>query len=244
MNIIVLAAGADPGGESEEEYPIWLAEVDGEILLQRQARTLARLSASRSVYVFRRDDQERYHLRDIVAQLVAGSCVLEVARETGGAACTALLTMGHVNLDGELVVANATDQIDADFGKVIDEFRARGADAGVLTFSSLHPRYSYVRVDREGWVVESAEKRPISRSACAGFYWFRRASDFFEAIESMVLKDAHVGGKFYICPSLNELILQQKRITTLLLQPDQYHPVKSTRHVDAYGRSLENLEAS
>jgi hypothetical protein len=244
VNIIVLAAGGNLSREADSEYPIWLSEIDGELLIQRQARSLAALQGSRCVYVFRREDQERYHLRGIVSQLTSDSVVVEVGGETAGAACTALLTMAHIEMEGELVIANATDQIDADFRTIISGFRAKGADAGVLTFPSLHPRYSYVQVDEEGWVVESAEKRPISRSACAGFYWFRRAADFFQALENMILKDAHVGGKFYICPSLNELILRQKRIAIALLQPDQYHPVKSTRHVDAYGRSLENLETS
>ena len=37
-------------------------------------------------------------------------------------------------------------------------------DAGVITFESVHPRWSYVRLDSENRVTETAEKRPISNS--------------------------------------------------------------------------------
>ena len=141
------------------------------------------------------------------------------------------------------MVASATDHIDVDYAKVIESFRARGADAGVMTFESLHPRYSYLRLDAEGWVSEAAEKRPISRTANAGFFWFRRAGDFVHALQEMILKDAQVQDRFFISPALNELILEQKRIATYPLAPQQYHPVKAASHVEAYEHLLESRRA-
>ena len=132
-----------------------------------------------------------------------------------------------------MIVANATDHIHVDLEEVVRGFRERGADAGILTFHSLHPSYSYVRIDPEGFVVESAEKRPISRNANAGFYWFARAADFFDAIQDMIVKDAHVQSRFYICPALNQMILKQKKIAALELAQDQYCPLKSQRQVNA-----------
>ena len=53
-------------------------------------------------------------------------------------------------------------------------------DGGVIVFDSVHPRWSFVRVDKAGFVIETAEKRPISRLATAGFYYFRRGADFVD----------------------------------------------------------------
>ncbi len=238
MNILILAAGAPPI-DGAPPYPTWLAEVEGELILERQVRTLMALDPMLIVFVFRREDIASYYLVDIVGQLAPNATVVEVGRQTAGAACTALLASGSIDMDDELIIASATDQIDADYGAIVQSFREKRADAGVLTFPSLHPRYSYVRVDGGNVVLESSEKRPISRMASTGLYWFAQASSFFEAAKEMILKDAHVQGQFYICPALNEMILKQKKILAHMLSVDQYHPLKTDKQVGSFEDSLE-----
>ena len=243
MNVLILAAGEPVDPNAAEPYPIWLSEVEGGLVLERQVRALGFAKAARFVFCFRRTDVERYHLKDIVGQMAPGCAVVEIRRDTRGAACTAMLAIGQMDLEAELVVVSATDHIDVDYARVIAGFRGRGADAGVMTFESLHPRYSYVRTDAEGWVTEAAEKRPISRTASAGFFWFRRAGAFFEALQQMILKDAQVQDRFFISPALNEFILEQKKIATFPLAANQYHPLKATAQVEAYEQALEARRA-
>ncbi|MEE7503754.1 glycosyltransferase family 2 protein [Methylobacterium mesophilicum] len=240
MNVLILAAGDAPSEPGTQTYPTWLSEVDGTLLLERQVRLLEVLKPTKFAFLFRQEHVETYYLDNIVEQIAPGSAVLSIRGQTAGAACTALLAMGEIEMDGELIVASATDQIDVEISGVIDGFRRRGADAGVLTFPSLHPRYSYVRVNPEGWVVESSEKRPISRSASAGLYWFRRASEFFSGAKEMIIKDAHVQGRFYICPVLNELVLAHKRIAVFPLTAEQYHPLKSDKMVDHFEHRIDD----
>ena len=242
MNVLILAAG-EPGPQAADAYPIWLSELEDGLVLERQVKALGFDPKARFVFCFRRADVERHHLKDIAALMAPGSAVVEIRRETRGAACTAMLALGKVDLEGELVVVSATDHIEVDYAQVIEGFRAKGADAGVMTFESLHPRYAYVRLDAEGWVTEAAEKRPISRNASAGFFWFRRAGDFFEALQQMILKDAQVQDRFFICPALNELILDQKRIAAFPLAANQYHPLKALAQVEAYEHALEGRRA-
>ena len=243
MNVLILAAGEPVDPSAADPYPIWLSEMEDGLVLERQVRALGIGKAPHFVFCFRRADVERYHLKDIVAQMAPGCAVVEIRRETRGAACTAMLAIGQMDLEAELVVASATDHIDVDYARVIAGFRAKGADAGVMTFESLHPRYSYVRTDAEGWVTEAAEKRPISRTANAGFFWFRRAGDFFDALQQMILKDAQVQDRFFISPALNEFILEQKKIATFALAAQQYHPLKAASQVEAYEHALEARRA-
>lgn len=237
MNVLVLAAGAP--ANSSDTYPVWLGEVGESLVLERQVRQLAFAPKTHFVFAFRQQDVETYHLRDIVEQIAPGSALVAIKRPTQGAACTALLTINEVELENELIIVSATDQIDVDFAEAVASFRARNADAGVMTFESLHPRYSYARVGPDGWVKEVAEKRPISRTANAGFYWFKRAGDFFECAQEMILKDVQVQERFFIAPTLNEMILKQKKIATYALEPNQYHPVKVANQVEAYEQALE-----
>jgi hypothetical protein len=241
MNVLILAAGGE--AVEADSYPIWLSEMEDGLVLERQVRALGFDPAARFVFCFRRSDVERYHLKDIAGLMAPGCSVVEIRRETRGAACTAMLAIGQMALEDELIVASATDHIEVDYAAVIAGFRARGADAGVMTFESLHPRYAYMRTDAAGWVAEAAEKRPISRTASAGFFWFRRAADFFEALQQMILKDAQVQDRFFISPALNELILEQKRIATFALAANQYHPLKAPSQVEAYEHALEARRA-
>lgn len=238
MNILILAAGEAVDPNAADPYPLWLSEMEGGLVLERQVRALGFDRKARFVFCFRRDDVERYHLKDIVGLMAPGCAVVEIRRDTRGAACTAMLAVGQMDLDAELIVASATDHIEVDYAQVIAGFRAKGADAGVMTFESLHPRYSFVRTDADGWVTEAAEKRPISRTANAGFFWFRRAGDFFDALQQMILKDAQVQDRFFISPALNEFILEQKKIATFPLAANQYHPLKAVSQVEAYEQAL------
>lgn len=239
MNVLILAAGETRLSPTSSPYPTWLSEIDGRILLEHQIRALLSSEDDRLILAFRQADIRSWHVDDIARQIFTKAEVVGIKGNTAGAACTALLTIGKIDLDRELIVASATDHIDIDVSDTLTTFRAAGADAGVVTFDSLHPRYAFFRKDADGFVTEAAEKRPISRSASAGFYWYRKAGDFFESIQKMVLKDAHVDGVFYISPSLNELVLAGKRIASINISPDAYHPLKDQRQFESMEQQME-----
>ncbi|CAM3023758.1 Bifunctional protein GlmU [Methylobacterium mesophilicum] len=243
MNILILAAGASAQTE-DDPYPVWLSEIDGQLMLERQINALAPLNPNRYIVCVRAGDNARHHVQDIVRLISPNADILEIKRPTAGAGCTALLAIDRIRADEELVILNATDQINVDFVDIVEQFRGSSADGGLLTFESLHPRYSFVRLDEESRVIEIAEKRPISRQANAGFYWLRKAGDFFDALQTMVLKDAHVNGLFYVAPALNELILQQKTIRTIRLSKDAYMPIKSARQLNNYEHLTEGGSTS
>lgn len=239
MNILILAAGETRLSSATNPYPTWLSEIDGKVLLEHQIRALLSNDDDLLILAFRQADIRSWHVDDIVRQIFPKAEVLSIKGNTAGAACTALLTIGKIDLEQELIVASATDHIDIDVSETLATFRAAGADAGVVTFDSLHPRYAFFKKDADGFITEAAEKRPISRSASAGFYWYRKAQDFFESIQKMVLKDAHVDGVFYISPALNELVLAGKRIASINISPDAYHPLKDQRQFESLEQQME-----
>jgi hypothetical protein len=237
VRVLILAAGSPPEDGAEEPasragYPALLAELGGELLVERLARACADLSGARLAFVVREEEARRHHLGNVVAHVAPGAEVVRVRGDTAGAACSALLAIGQIATDEDLLVLNANEVLDIDFGAVVEGFRASGHDAGVVVFPSVHPRYSFVRLDAEGLVVEAAEKNPISRNATAGFYWYRRGGDFVRAIERMIRKEAHVDGRYYICPAFNELVLDGARIGAHRIPADRYRPVKSRRQLD------------
>lgn len=241
MNILILAAGDTRNGDARA-YPIWLEEMDGRLMLERQAEALQLKEEAHFIYAFRSVDIVNFHVDNIVSQIAPDVAIVEIQNDTCGAACTALLAIDQVRMDAELIVTSATDFSAVDYDAVLTRFREVGADVGVLAFESLHPRYSYLRLREECWVEEAAEKRPISRHANAGFYWYARAGDFFSSLQAMIAKDVQTDGVFYISPSLNELVLQGRKIMAWRLGPDEYRPLKDQRQVNTFTQAIDGRD--
>ena len=107
-------------------------------------------------------------------------------------------------------------------------------------FRDIPPRWSYVRLDENDNVIEAAEKRPISQNAVAGMYYFKTASLFVESAKKMILKNASVNGKFYVCPVYNEMVLAQKRIGVYRVDKSKYYNFSYDSGMDAFRAYLSS----
>jgi dTDP-glucose pyrophosphorylase len=85
-------------------------------------------------------------------------------------------------------------------------------DAGILSFESTHPKWSFARIDENGYVKEVAEKKPISNIATVGIYYWAKGSDYIKYAEQMIEKNIRVNNEFYVCPVFNEAIKDNKKI--------------------------------
>lgn len=231
MSMVTIILGA--GGGDSNDIPIWLAERDGQVLVERFVAACAGLN-SKLVFAVRARDAKRFHLGNVIGLAAPDAKMVAISGETMGAPCTALLCIAHIDPDQELLILNSNEILDADYAAIAGDFRARGLDAGLVVFPSLHPRYSYVRLDGDGHIVEAAEKNPISRHATAGFYWFRRGRDFIAAAQASIGKDAQVDGRFFISLAFNELVLAQKRLGVFEIAASQYLPLKSRAQMTSY----------
>ncbi|MCD4526933.1 glycosyltransferase family 2 protein [Nocardioides sp. cx-173] len=248
MNIVSLMAGSDEAFvASGFRYPKNLVEVSGRPLVEHVVENFAELHAApetRSTFLVKDHELQSFHTDDVLRLLVGGANVIPVQEPTGGAACTALLAIESINNDEELLVCNGDLIVDLDIREVLASFRERQLDGGIVVFDAVHPRWSYVKLDAVGLVVETAEKRPISRMATVGIYYFRRGSDFVTAAFESIRKGADVGGSFYVCPVYNELILAQKRIGVFETTRLMYHSLADPQGVSDYESHLHDKEAS
>lgn len=227
LNVLVLAAEdiADP---MDPDYPSFLAEINGSTPLQNWIDNAEKLEAKLHLAVSTQDVQ-KYRLNELISSNQLPVNLVEIHGRTAGATCTALLAVADLNKDESLLVLNGNELLTFDFYGVIREFISKEASAGVAFFESVHPRYSFVRINEHGEVTEASEKKPISRNATAGFYWFNRVQDFAAAAESELLKNSSIDGHFYICPLFNELILEGKVVQSHQILPSDYKPLKSAR---------------
>lgn len=241
INVLVLMSGHSQAfAEAGHPYPKNLVEIAGEPLVQRVLQHLEPLKASgaRFLCLLRADENRRNHTGAVVHLLDPEAVVIDVNGETSGAACSALLAVGYIDNDDPLIIVNGDQILDADLCAILGDFTARQLDGGIVVFEDVHPRWSFVKCDEQERVIETAEKRPISKLATAGFYYFARGRDFVLAASEMIKKDAQVGGSFFICPAYNELILRQGQVGIHRVPRAAYHSLAAPGDVQAYEEHL------
>ncbi|PTQ90040.1 glycosyltransferase family 2 protein [Agitococcus lubricus] len=240
LNIIVLMAGPDRVfADGISSFPTALIEFKGKPIIENLISACESLSDAKMLFVARAMDVKKFRLENVIALLKPNSKVIAIDQETKGAACSALLAASYIDHTQPLLILTIDDILDVSFADVIKDFQQRELDAGAVVFSSVHPRYSFVRLNQSGLVSEAAEKNPISRHAIAGCYYYAHGGAFVEAAKSMIRKDAQVDGKFYISPTFNELILRQAKIGVYPISINQYHPIKSQHQLEQYEHMIE-----
>jgi dTDP-glucose pyrophosphorylase len=226
--------GKSPFFDSPQFYfPKPLIEINGKTMIELVIENLNMIAEEKKYFfVVNQTDCVKHHLDDVLRILTDNkSKILRLDKETKGAACSALMAVDHINNDNPLIIANSDQVIDDDLNNVIAQFQEQKADAGVICFENIHPRWSYVRFDENNRVIETAEKRPLSKNAIAGFYYFKHGKDFVRAAKKTILKDARVNGLFYIAPTLNELILEDMNIRHFKIKASKYHTFYSPQKI-------------
>lgn len=219
---------------NDSQYTRSLYEIQRKTILQYVYESLNRIKNAEFIVVINQEDVTKYHMDDMVKLLIPNVKVIVAVGATSGSACSCLLAIDEIDDDEPLIIAGG-DQIVLDNPQLaVNYFNEMHYDGGVITFDDIHPRWSYVKVNNEELVIESAEKRPISRNATTGFYYFKRGIDFIEATQKMILKNASVNGNYYVCPCFNEMILEYKKIGIYRIEKQRYFNLNNSKGISEY----------
>lgn len=214
-------------------FPKSLVEIKGKTMLETVIGNYTGVNPQKLLFVFDDKDCREFHLDASARILSPESEVIRLRTQTQGALCTCLMAIDHIDNETPLIIANCDQIIDVDYNAVLRHFDAEQDDAGLITFPDIHPRWSYAK-KRDGVIVEVAEKRPLSKDAIAGFYYYRHGSYFVEAAERALLKNNCHNGRFYISASINEMILDGRRVGYYDIKKGQYHSFYSPEKIKEY----------
>ena len=214
-------------------FPKQMIEIKGKTMLELVVDNYRELEPKSYIFIYHDDECRHFHLDSSARILAPQSRVIKLHNQTAGALCTCLMAVDSINNDMPLIIANCDQIIEVDYRNVLKHFDNVGADAGVITFSSIHPRWSYARIDGEE-VVEVAEKRPISKNAIAGFYYYKHGRNFVEAAKKALLKQNNLEGKYYISSTINEIILTRKKVSFYEVEQGQYKSFYSPAKIKEY----------
>jgi dTDP-glucose pyrophosphorylase len=117
-----------------------------------------------------------------------------------------------INNDEPLLTVNSDQFVEWNSNEVLYSWSADSIDGGILTFKGTHPKWSFAKLDDNGFVSEVAEKNPISDNATVGIYYWKKGSDYVKYAEQMIDKNVRTNNEFYVCPVFNEAIQDGKKI--------------------------------
>jgi HAD superfamily hydrolase (TIGR01509 family) len=211
LNVLIPMAGAGTRfAQAGYTFPKPLIEIHNKPMIQVVTDNL-NIEAN-YIFLVQKEHYEKYNLQSVLNVLKPGCTIVQVDGLTEGAACTTLLAKEFINNDSPLVMANSDQFVEWDSNNVMYSFSADGIDGGILTFKATHPKWSYAKLDDNGFVTEVAEKKPISDNATVGIYYWKKGSDYVKYAEQMIEKNIRTNNEFYVCPVFNEAISDCKKI--------------------------------
>ena len=243
MNILFLMGSADIN-TNKEEYPLYLTEIDKKTVLEQQIEQIRKIHPRQLLFCTKDVDIKQFHADAVIQQIEPAAKIIPIHAQTKGAVCTALLAVEYIDSDQELLLMAIDDFVEGDDAEIVDKFRKANADAGVVSFYSVHPRYSFAKLNENGKPIEFAEKHPISKNALVSFYYFKHGNEFVECAKSVVRKNNTVNGNFYISQTLNELLLKQKNIAIHKISNDMFRSLKTEAQLAEYVYEYKEKKSS
>lgn len=208
MNIVFLLAGrASRFKEAGYICPKSLIPIRDKFMIQYAMTSLSFVVNAKLFFICLRDHEENSNILFKLKKLYGNDIeILLTDGVTEGAAVTALLARDFINSNEELIISNGDQYFTS--SKFENEIKSKNKNySGLIpVFEATHPRWSFAKVNENGFITEVAEKVPISNRATVGVYYFKHGKDFIWAADKMIRKDIRRNNEFYVCPVFNELI--------------------------------------
>ena len=150
INILIPLAGKEHFfSENEYHFPKSLTEFLGKTMIEHLIGNLSSINLElRHIFIINSDDAKKYHLDSVLNIVTNNNCqIIKLDTSTKGAACSAMMAVNYIDNNIPLIISNPDQLFDVDFNVFFEAFK--NYDAGVVTFESVHPRWSYARVDKD-----------------------------------------------------------------------------------------------
>jgi HAD superfamily hydrolase (TIGR01509 family) len=213
LNVLIPMAGA--GSRFEKAgytFPKPLISVHGAPMIKVVVDNLN--FDAHHIFIAQREHREKYNLTSLLGLISKDCDIIDVDGLTEGACCTTLLAKHLIDNDSPLLIANSDQYLDWNTSEFMYKMQEQDVDAGMVTFRSTHPKWSFAKVDSDGYVTQVAEKNPISDIATAGIYYWKHGRDYVRYAQQMIAQEIRFNNEFYVCPVFNQAISDGKRIKT------------------------------
>ncbi len=213
LNILIPCAGEGSRfKQAGYKDPKPLIEIEGDKRMIQCVVESLDLPNANYIFLIRREHDENLRLTKLLERITKFPDIIYVDELTQGAACTTLLAEGIINNKQPLLLANSDQLIWWHKQYFFEIVKEMAADAGILTFNAKDPKWSYAKLDINGYVEKVAEKVPISHLATCGIYYWERGEDYVRCAKTMIENNDRTNGEFYVCPVFNWAIKEGLKV--------------------------------
>ena len=235
--IIPLGGSSELFSSAGYFYPKPLIEIKGKPMIELVLENPITINQPKEfIFIVKEDECNKFHIDNTLKILSPGSRIVKLKNNTKGGLCSVLMAIDEIQDDDTLLILNGDQVIDKKISDIISFWIERNADAGLVTFKSVHPRWSYARIVNQK-VVQTAEKNPISNNAIAGIYYFKCAQQFFISAFNTIKNDVQLDGKYYISPVINDYILNNLSIIPCQIDNKEFHLFYSPQVLQEFERT-------
>lgn len=235
--IVPLAGSSNLFSNAGYIYPKPLTEICGKLMIELVTSGPSKITSKfQYIFIINEEEANKFHLDSTLKLLHPNSIIVKLKKDTKGALCSVLMSIDYINDDDSILILNGDQIINFDHNNIFEKWKINNADAGLVTFKSVHPRWSYALIE-DDLVIQTAEKNPISNNAIAGYYYFKNAKLFFELSFNNIINDVNLDGMFYISPVINQYVLNNKIVKYFEIESDKYHSFYSPQMVLEFERN-------
>ena len=193
------------------EFPEPLLEIKGKPFFYWATQSIAKFIEVQDItFVVLKEHIEKYQIDEKIKAYYPGAIIHVIPEVLNGAVLTCMEGVKEIK-DDHPIVFNDCDHI----------FRCRsfeqyisgeedGVNGALLTFPSDSPKYSFLRLDENGNVTETVEKKVISDQAICGCYYFDGKETFLEAsrqyLEHCSYQEFFVSGVYNVMAQEHKII--------------------------------------
>lgn len=167
--------------------------------------------STKFIFIVREEDKaSNFISKECEALGIHDYSVVEIDHLTDGQATTVLFAKQYWNKDAPLIIYNIDTHVSPDSLNK----SSKGDDGWIPCFSAPTEKWSFVKIDNNGFATEVREKTRISDYATIGLYWFSSAALYEETYHRYYsLTGREEKGERYVAPIYNQLIQEGLRVT-------------------------------
>lgn len=209
MKIIIPLAG--PEGEVEKEFKEFknLIEVYKKPLIKYIADSRP-YSLAQAAFILLGETNKKYNIAARLKSILGkGIEIFTLDEITEGAACSVLRYLEQVGVEDDIIIDLADQYLLLDKKFINFMNKHKNMAKGIIpTFNSRYWKWSYVKLNKDGFVCKVREKvnPPLSSDATAGVYYFSNSKEYMRAAKKMIKCNKRVkfNNKFFVSCVYNE----------------------------------------
>jgi dTDP-glucose pyrophosphorylase len=239
MNVVITMAGNGTRFKEQgiDEKEKWELQIKDKTMFEWAMASLEAFFDEKFIFIAQKDHEAEEFIQEKCKELGIGDWnLIEVSEKTDGQATTALLAEKKMQESEEFAVYNIDTYVEK--GEIRDNIDSDGC---IPVFEAGGEKWSFVKTDKKGNVVDVAEKKRISNLATLGFYHFGSLEDFKKAYSEMREEVKEEYGEVYIAPLYNWFIENDRELSIQRVNPDKIHVLGTPEDVKEFWPKFEEL---